>query len=172
MLPLLRSLFIAGERQLNRAVGLAAALMLLIAAASGLFQVFSRFLLNTPAYWSEPLVRVSLIWMVYLGLMSAARGGALIAVDFFYDKTSGRMRGVLRFAIMLSMLTLFAVLTYYGWLAVYMVRNQIIAGFGLSASWVYSAIPVGSSFAALATIAHYLDTDKAVLTGPDHLKAN
>ncbi|MDZ4311021.1 MAG: TRAP transporter small permease [Cypionkella sp.] len=171
MLPALRSHFIACERQLNRAVGLAAAVMLLIAAAAGLFQVLSRFLLNTPAYWSEPLVRVSLIWMVYLGLMSAARGGALIAVGFFYDKTYGQMRGVLRLAIMLSMLTLFAVLTYYGWQAVYMVRNQTIAGFGLSASWVYSAIPVGSSLAAMATIAHYLDPAKEALTGPDPLKA-
>lgn len=153
----LRSLFLGSERQLNRLVVLSAALMLVLASGSGLYQVFSRFLLHVPAHWSEPLVKVALIWMVYLGLMAGARTGTLIAVDFVFDKTSGQFRTAMRFVILVSMLIVFAALFYYGWRAVYMVRNQTIAGFGVSAAWVYSAIPVGAGFAILAAIAHFLD---------------
>lgn len=153
----LRSLFLEGERQLNRAVVAAAGLMLVIASAAGLYQVFSRFVLMTPAHWSEPLVKVSLIWMVYLGLMSAARSGTLIAVDFLFDRTTGRLRTAMRAVITVAILILLFVLIYHGWRAVYLVRNQTIAGLGVSASWVYAAIPLGAGFSALAAIAHFLD---------------
>lgn len=152
-----RSLFLEGERWLNKAVLAGAALMLIVASASALYQVFSRFVLQTPAHWSEPLVKVALIWMVYLGLMAGARTGTMIAVDFLFDRTAGRLRLAMRALIMVSTLIVFVVLAYYGWRAVYMVRNQTIAGLGVSASWVYSAIPFGAGFAALAAIAHFLD---------------
>lgn len=153
----LRSLVLTGERHLNKAVVAAAGLMLVIASAAGMFQVFSRFVLHMPSTWSEPLVKVSLIWMVYLGLMAGARSGGLIAVNFLYDLAPGRARAAMRFVIAAAILLLLGVLVLYGWRAVYMVRNQTIAGLGVSASWVYSAIPVGAGFAALAVIANYLD---------------
>lgn len=157
----LRSLFLDGERQLNRLVLAVAATMLVVASAAGLYQVFSRFVLQIPAHWSEPLVKVTLIWMVYLGLMSAARSGSMIAVDFLFELTSGRLRLVMRTMITIAMLIVFAVLIYHGWRAVYLVRNQTIAGLGVSASWVYSAIPLGAGFAALAVIAQFLDPPAA-----------
>ncbi len=153
----LRAAFLAGERDLNVAVVGASALMLAVASGVGLYQVVSRFVLQAPATWSEPVVRVSLTWMVYLGLMAAARGGTMIAVGFLFDMSSGRLREFMRLAIVLSVLAMLGALVWYGWIAVYMVRNQTIAGLGLSASWAYSAIPVGAGFAALAAIAHYLD---------------
>lgn len=156
----LRSLFLEGERQLNRLVVAAAASLLVVASAAGLYQVISRFVLYVPAHWSEPLVKVSLIWMVYLGLMAGARSGAMIAVDFLMDRSSGHLRTAMRAIVTVSMLVVFGTLVHYGWIAVYMVRNQTIAGLGVSASWVYSAIPVGAGFAALATIAQFVDPQR------------
>jgi len=63
----------------------------------------------------------------------------------------------MRLLVLVSVLVVLFALVIYGWRAVYMVRNQTIAGLGLSASWVYSAIPFGAGFAALAAIAHFLD---------------
>ncbi|KAA0970453.1 TRAP transporter small permease subunit [Aureimonas fodinaquatilis] len=153
----IRSLFLCSERLLNRAVVTGAALMLVVASAAALFQVFSRFVLHVPAHWSEPMIKISLIWMVYLGLMAGARTGTMIAVDFVFDMTKGRFRTLMRAMILVAMLIVLVVLFYNGWRAVYMVRNQTIAGLGLSASWVYAAIPIGAGFAALAAIAHFID---------------
>lgn len=156
-----RSALLAGERHLGMAVVGASALMLAIASAAGLYQVVSRFVLHAPSTWSEPTIRVCLTWMVYLGLMAAARGGTMIAVGFLFDMASGRLRDLMRLAIALGVLAMLGVLVCYGWIAVYMVRNQTIAGLGISASWAYSAIPVGSGFAALAAIAQYFDRGAA-----------
>jgi TRAP-type C4-dicarboxylate transport system permease small subunit len=152
-----QQMFLDGERQLNRLVLAVAALMLAVAVGAGLFQVFSRFVLSLPAHWSEPTIKVTLIWMVYLGLMAGARTGTMIAVDFLIERSSGRLRSAMNLMVLISMLIVFLFLLFYGWRAVYMVRNQTIAGLGLSASWVYSAIPVGAGFAALAAIAHFID---------------
>lgn len=164
-LKTMRSLLLEGERQLNKVIIAAAAILLMVAAGAGLYQVFSRFVLQTSAHWSEPLVKVALIWMVYLGLMAAARTGTMIAVDFLFQMSTGVLRSVMRGAILLSTLAVCGTLIYYGWIAVYMVRNQTIAGLGVSASWVYAAIPFGAGFVALAAIAHSLDpmtdTDRA-----------
>jgi TRAP-type C4-dicarboxylate transport system permease small subunit len=153
----LRALFLGGERALNQLVLIAASLMLVVATTAALYQVFSRFVLQTAAHWSEPLVKISLIWMVYLGLMAGARTGTMIAVDFLIDRTSGRLRRAMRILILVSTLVVLLTLVIYGWRAVYMVRNQNIAGLGLSASWVYLAIPTGAAFAALGALAHFFD---------------
>lgn len=153
----LRSLVLAGERRLNLVIVMAAAVLLAVASLAGMYQVFSRFVMRMPAAWTEPLVRVTLIWMVYLGLMAGARTGSLITVNFLYEMTSGRLREISRLMIALSVLSMLGILVWYGWIAVYMVRNQTIAGLGISASWVYSAIPVGAGFAAIAVIVHFFD---------------
>ena len=158
--PRLQQLFLEGERRLNRLVLALAALMLAVAAGAGLFQVFSRFVLKLPAHWSEPTIKMTLIWMVYLRLMAGARTGTMIAVDFLIERASGRLRSIMNLLVLTSMLIVFLLLLYYGWRAVYMVRNQTIAGLGLSAAWVYSAIPIGAGFAALAAIAHFIDPHK------------
>jgi TRAP-type C4-dicarboxylate transport system permease small subunit len=40
--------------------------MMAIASALGLFQIITRFILESPAEWTEVLIRFSLIWMVFL----------------------------------------------------------------------------------------------------------
>jgi TRAP-type C4-dicarboxylate transport system permease small subunit len=150
-----RALLLTGEHWLNRIVVALSCLGLVVAAVTGFIQVVSRFILHLPTAWSEPVIQLSLIWMVYLGLAAGARSGGLIAVSFLYERTRGPFRQVMRLAIALSVLALFGVLIWFGWTMVYLVRNQTVAGLGISASWAYAAIPLGAGFAALAVIAHY-----------------
>ncbi|HEX5933068.1 MAG TPA: TRAP transporter small permease subunit, partial [Pseudorhizobium sp.] len=59
--------------------------------------------------------------------------------------------------IALSTLALLIVLFWFGCMLVWRVRFQTIAGLGISASWAYAALPVGSILSALALVAHVLD---------------
>jgi len=136
-----------------------AGLMLVVAAVAAFYQVVSRFVLHIPSHWSEPLVRIMLIWMVYLALMAGVRSGSMLAIDFLLKKMSGAWHRLMRLMVLVSMLVTFAILFYYGAQAVYLVRNQTIAGLGISASWIYSAIPVGALFASLAAVARFLAPD-------------
>lgn len=156
----LASLFLRLDRATTALAGLAASLALAIAVAAGFWQVVSRFLLQSPATWSEALVRLSLIWMVFLGLSVALRQGALVSIDIAHRYSSGRVRRMVEICTLASNLILMATLLWFGIQMTQRVWFQEMAGLDISISWGYAAIPVGCVFAAIGTIAHFLDINR------------
>lgn len=153
----LATLFLRLDRVTTTLSGWIASLSLAVAVAAGFWQVVSRFLLQSPATWSEALVRLALIWMVFLGLSVALRQGALVSIDIAHRYSSGRVRGLIETLTLISNLILMATLLWFGILMTQRVWFQEMAGLDISISWGYAAIPVGCLFAAIGTIAHYLD---------------
>ena len=131
--------------------------MMAAAACVGFYQVLTRFIFNEPATWSEPFIRMTLIWMAYLGLAGAVRAGALVSVDFLYRMSRGPWRRALDGAVALATLSLLGLLFWFGWDLAYRVRFQNLAGLEIPISYAYSAIPVGSLIAMLSVVAHYFD---------------
>ena len=78
---------------------LAACAMLVIASCLGMFQIITRFVLEQPAEWTEVLIRFSLIWMVFLGIPTAFRQGAMVSVDVLYRWSPPKLRRVLDFVV-------------------------------------------------------------------------
>ena len=139
-------------------VSVALACGLLAAAASvGLFQVITRFVLEQPATWSEPLVRTLLIWMAYLGLCGVIRAGALVSVDVLYRACRGRARRALEALITLATLSLLLILVWYGTNLAFRVRFQNLAGLEIPVVWAYAAVPLGAGVSVLAVLAHFFD---------------
>lgn len=130
---------------------------LVVATAAGFWQVFSRFLLHEPATWSEALVRVSLIWMTFLGLAGCFRHGALVSIDLAHRLTQGHVRRTLETLALAASLVLLGVLVWYGWAMAERVARQNLAGLDISIAWGYAAIPVGSAFCVVGALAHYFD---------------
>jgi TRAP-type C4-dicarboxylate transport system permease small subunit len=145
------------DRLTTRVAGHAAVLMLVIAVASGLFQVLARFLLNTPSDWTEVVTRFALIWMVYLGISVALRQGAMVSVDLLHRSLPKQWRRSLDVVIAACVLSLLGIMAYWGAQIAWRIRFQSIAGLEVSMSWAYLAIPVGAAFAAIAVLAHFFD---------------
>src|SRR5215210_6361612 len=120
------------------AVSVSIACVLLAAAATvGFFQVVTRFVLQQPSTWSEPLVRMLLVWMAYLGLCGVIRAGALVAVDALYRALRGRGRRVLEAIITLATLSVLLILAWYGTDLALRVRFQNLAGLEIPVIWAY-----------------------------------
>jgi TRAP-type C4-dicarboxylate transport system permease small subunit len=130
---------------------------LVVAVGAGAWQVLTRFVLGQPSIWSEALVRISLIWMVLLGLSGAIRQGALVSIDVAHRLSSGTLRRVLEVLSLLSVALMMGVLFWYGWGMAERVRFQEMAGLEISIAWGYAAIPVGALFAIVGAAAHFLD---------------
>lgn len=128
-----------------------------VAACAGLFQVLTRFILQEPATWSEPLIRMMLIWMAYLGLAAAVRAGSLVSVDLLYRLVRGRRRRALEAVIALATLALLGVLVWFGIDLTSRVRFQNLAGLEIPVSFAYAAIPTGALISMLAVVAHFFD---------------
>lgn len=138
--------------------------MLVVASALGMFQILTRFVLEQPAEWSEILIRLSLIWMVFLGIPVAFRQGAMVSVDVLYRWSPPGLRRVLDWAVAIASLALIGVIVWWGW--DYAVRGKVQSMAGLesiSMFWGYVAMPVGALFCVLGIIGNLIDPQRQEL---------
>jgi TRAP-type C4-dicarboxylate transport system permease small subunit len=157
----MKQAFLTFERWTTGFSMLVACLMLVIASALGMFQIVTRFVLEQPAEWSEILIRLSLIWMVFMGIPMAFRQGAMVSVDVLYRWSPPRIRRVLDWLVCLAALALIAVIVWWGW--DYSLRGQVQSMAGLesvSMFWGYVAMPVGGMFCVIGIIGNLLDPQR------------
>lgn len=156
--------FLSIERFTTALSMLIACLMLATAAGLGMFQIITRFVLETPAEWTEVLIRFSLIWMVFMGIPMAFRQGAMVSVDVLYRWSGPRMKRVLDSVVALAALVLVAIIVWWGW--DYANRGKVQSMIGLedvSMFWAYLAMPVGALFSVLGIVGNWLDPQRLEL---------
>jgi TRAP-type C4-dicarboxylate transport system permease small subunit len=162
----LRSAVLAVDRVTTTVATWAACAALALAACMAIGQVFMRYVARQPTAWSEPVVQMAVIWMVYLGAAVTFRMGALVAIDLLMDRLRGRFRQTLQLFVCAAALVLLAHMGWYGWEMAERARFNVNPTLGLSMSWGFAAIPVGAAFAMVAVIAHALDPPaRAIDTG-------
>ncbi|TXI65941.1 MAG: TRAP transporter small permease subunit [Limnohabitans sp.] len=160
----MKTLFLSIERFTTALSMLIACLMLATAASLGMFQIITRFVLETPAEWTEVLIRFSLIWMVFMGIPMAFRQGAMVSVDVLYRWSGPRMKRVLDSVVALAALVLVAIIVWWGW--DYANRGKVQSMIGLedvSMFWAYLAMPVGALFSVLGIVGNWLDPQRLEL---------
>jgi TRAP-type C4-dicarboxylate transport system permease small subunit len=154
-------MFLRVERYITAFSMAGACAMLVIASALGMFQIVTRFVLEQPAEWTEILIRLSLIWMVFLGIPTAFRQGAMVSVDVLYRWSPPKARRVLDAAVSLAALALVCIILWWGW--DYSVRGKVQSMAGLesiSMFWGYVAMPVGAVFSVFGIIGNFLDPQR------------
>lgn len=160
----MKETFLRIERFTSGLAMAGACFMLVAASALGVFQIVTRFVLEQPAEWSEILIRLALIWMVFLGIPTAFRQGAMVSVDVLYRWSPARLRRVLDWVVALAALALIAVILWWGW--DYAVRGKVQSMAGLesiSMFWGYLAMPVGALFCVLGIVGNLLDPQRLEL---------
>lgn len=154
----MKQAFLRIERLTSGLAMVGACVMLVIASSLGVFQIITRFVLEQPAEWSEILIRLSLIWMVFLGIPTAFRQGAMVSVDVLYRWSPPKIKRILDWVVALAALSLIGVILWWGWDYAQRGRVQSMAGLeSISMFWGYLALPVGALFCILGIIANLLD---------------
>jgi TRAP-type C4-dicarboxylate transport system permease small subunit len=160
----MRSAFLTFERFSTGLAMAVACAMMAIAASLGIYQIFTRFVIEQPAEWTEVLIRFSLIWMVFMGIAAAFRQGAMVSVDVLYRWGSPRVKRTLDWVVAIAALLLIGVIVWWGW--DYANRGKVQSMIGLedvSMFWAYLAMPVGGLFAAIGVIGNLLDPQRQEL---------
>lgn len=145
------------DRNLFRLVSLAAQLLIVSAAGAAFYQVLARFVLQSPADWSEAWTRAALIWAVLLGVALAFRHGAMLSVEMLRTTLKGKSQRVLEFLIMAVCVLFMGFLAWVGGSMAWRVRFQTMPSLEISISWIYLAIPVGATLAIVGILAHWLE---------------
>ncbi len=160
----MKNVFLSVEKWTTSFSMLIACVMMAIAAGLGMFQIITRFVLETPAEWTEVMIRFSLIWMVFMGIPAAFRQGAMVSVDVLYRISGPGMKRILDAVVSLAALTLVAVIIWWGW--DYANRGKVQSMIGLedvSMFWAYLAMPVGAVFSVIGIIGNWLDPQRLEL---------
>jgi TRAP-type C4-dicarboxylate transport system permease small subunit len=138
--------------------------MMAVAACLGFFQIITRFVLESPAEWTEVLIRFSLIWMVFMGIPMAFRQGAMVSVDVLYRWSPLKARRVLEWLVFAASVALVAVIIWWGWDYANRGKVQTVIGLeSISMFWAYLALPVGGVFSILGLIGNLLDPKRLEL---------
>lgn len=156
--------FLRFERLLTGLAMALACAMLALAAALGVFQIVTRFILERPAEWTEVTIRFALIWMVFLGIPMAFRQGAMVSVDVLYRWSGQGVKRLLDWAVCIAALVLVAVIAWWGW--DYANRGRVQSMIGLedvSMFWAYLALPVGAVVSMLGIVGNLLDPKRLEL---------
>jgi TRAP-type transport system small permease protein len=139
--------------RLNRANELVIALLAAVTVAVTLLQVVFRYVLGSSLSWSEELARYLFIWVIFLGVASAARRGQHMAVEALPRRLPHPMARALALLIALISIVFFAVVVYTGILLTRNAIPQVSSALEVSVALIYVAAPIG----ALLTILHLVN---------------
>ena len=118
-----------------------------------LYQLFTRYVLNNPAAFTEELVRYSLIWTSFIGAAYAFSSRDHMALVILHDslKPSGQ-RVLMIFIDTLILLFAILIITIGGFKLAVSARQEFSALLGIPRSLVYAMAPISGIFIILAQI--------------------
>ncbi len=114
-----------------------------------LFQVFNRYLIGLPVFWTEELIVFLLVWSAMLGMPVQLWEHQDIVVDFL-NLPSEALETVKRWAATIASIIFCAVLAWSGWEFALRGWAVISPTMGLSRFWFFVPIALGSALSILA----------------------
>ena len=141
------------KRCINFLLSGIAAVLLSVMTLLVLYQVFTRYVLNSPAAFTEELVRYILIWTGFIGAAYAFSTRQHMSLVLVREKLSPEKRRILMIAIdVLILLFALFVITIGGAKLAMSAAKVHSALLGIPRSLVYSMAPISGVFIILAQL--------------------
>ena len=138
--------------------------LLLVSVLLNVTQVFTRYALNDPVFWTEEMVRYSTVWLTFAGAAAASLYGDHMDMNLFVDVKNRRFQAWHQAFLQLIILGFSVLIIWQGSKFCFLNGMQTAPATGLPMIYVYGAIVVGGVLLALVTLhkiatALYPDTD-------------
>ena len=141
------------KKWMTRLLAGIATVLLSIMTLLVLYQVFTRYILNSPAAFTEELVRYFLIWTGFIGAAYAFSTREHMSLTLIRDKFTGKAHTALLVVIDgLILLMASFVFTIGGFKLAVSASREFSALLGIPRSLVYSIAPISGVFIVLAQI--------------------
>jgi TRAP-type C4-dicarboxylate transport system permease small subunit len=114
-----------------------------VMAAVVFYQVFTRYVMDDPAGWTEEIARYFLVAVVFVGAAMSVRKNNHIQVDYFYRLMPPAMGRVLATLVDLVRCLFLGYACWLTWLLVNRIGRQQMAVIDLPVGWVFSAMLFG-----------------------------
>lgn len=121
-------------------------------AAIVFYQVFTRYILNDAAGWTEEISRYFLVAVVFIGASMSVRKNNHIQVDYFYRLMPKAMGRVLSTAVDLVRCLFLGYATWLTWLLIQRIGSSRMAIVDLPVGWVFGAMLFGFALMFLRSL--------------------
>lgn len=141
------------KKYMNKVLAVCCAALLIFMTSLVLWQVFTRYVLGSPAAFTEELVKYSLMWTGFIGAAYAFSTREHMALTLIKNKLTGTPAKVMNILIDLLILALAVfVITIGGFKLALSARAEFSALLGISRALVYSVAPISGIFIIIAQI--------------------
>jgi TRAP-type C4-dicarboxylate transport system permease small subunit len=114
-----------------------------ILAAIVFYQVFTRYVIEDPAGWTEEIARYFLVAIVFIGAAMSVRKNNHIQVDYFYRLMPRAMGRVLSTAVDVFRCLFLGYATWLCWLLFQRIGSSRMSIVDLPMGWVFGAMLFG-----------------------------
>lgn len=123
--------------------------LFLIMVAAIFWQVFARYVLESPTAWSEELARFLMVWVTMLGSALVLRDDEHVAGTLFLELLPAAARRAVGFVRDALILAMAGALAYYGTGLALLAHRQSSPGLNVPMAYPYAAIPLSAVLIAL-----------------------
>ena len=146
-------LLVKTKKFLNKVLAALCTILLVFMTFLVIWQVFTRYVLNDPASFTEELVRYSLIWTGFIGAAYAFSTSEHMALTFLRDKFDPNSKRIITIGVdVLIMLFAFAIMFIGGTKLSFAASMEYSALLGVPRSLVYSMAPISGLFIVVIQI--------------------
>lgn len=117
--------------------------MILLVAVTFL-QVLARFVLKIPVSWSQEMVRLCFVWIIFLGSAIAIKEGTHLTLDMLTSHLPVPVQRIVRIGILLLTLVCAAFLLYGGGRYCINCASKTMLTLPLPANVMYVSMPVSA----------------------------
>lgn len=106
-------------------------------------QVFSRYVLNSPLYWSEELARYLFVWLTFIGFGIVVQRRREMGVAYFVNLLPKKMRVTIEFGMTILIFIFLILASYQGIILAFESWDILTIALEFPWTYVYLALPVG-----------------------------
>ena len=138
---------------MNKVLAALCTILLVFMTFLVIWQVFTRYVLNDPASFTEELVRYSLIWTGFIGAAYAFSSREHMALTFLRDKLEPNKKRLVTIGVdALILIFAFAIIFVGGAKLAFAASMEYSALLGVPRSLVYAMAPVSGLFIVIIQI--------------------
>ena len=146
------------RRGINALLSTIAAIILITMSALVIYQVFTRYVLNNPADFTEEIIRYLLIWICFIGAAYAFNSRQHMALLFVQNQMKPPVKQALViFSDVLILLFAIFVMLVGGVKLAVSARQEFSALLGIPRSLVYAMAPIAGAFTVVSQIINLVE---------------
>ena len=126
--------------------------LLLVSVVLNVLQVFTRYALNDPLFWTEEMIRYTTVWLTFVGAAAASLYGDHMDMNLFLGVQSRRFQSLHQAGLHLVVLGFSVLIVWQGALFCYLNGRQTSPATGIPMLLVYGATVIGGILLAVVSV--------------------